>query len=63
MGWSLIKRKVRGLVPCCGKDGYRAELSIATTHRFIQMHITYQGLDNSSLHGSTDPFFMKIHRV
>ncbi len=24
---SMDKRKVRGLVPCCGQDGYRAQVS------------------------------------
>ena len=31
---SLDKRNVRGLVPRCGQDGYRAEVP----HNFIRIH-------------------------
>ena len=26
MGWVMDQRKVRGLIPCCGQNGYRAQV-------------------------------------
>ncbi len=37
----LDKCKVFGLVPCCGQDGYRAQVLKQPIDRFIQIHITY----------------------
>ena len=35
---SMDKRKVRGLVLCCGQDGYRAQVP-QHPYRYIQIHI------------------------
>ena len=37
---SLDKRKVRGLVPCCGQDGYRAQVPQHTDTYHISIHLT-----------------------
>ena len=65
---SLNKRKVRGLVPCCGQDGS----STATPHRFIQILIThlqcniyyFQGVprfETEKRRGETDRTFLCLY--
>ncbi len=36
---SLEKRKVRGLVPCCGQDGYRAQVPQHPIELYRYKHI------------------------
>ena len=39
MGYgSLDKRKVRGLVSCCGQDGYRAQVLQHPIVSYVQIH-------------------------
>ena len=37
--WSMDKREVRGLVPCCGQDGYRDQVPQHPKDSYT--HLTY----------------------
>ncbi len=57
---SLNKRNVRGLVPCCGQDGYRAQVPQHPIDIFRYIHISYKNITTGGKVANIAPF-LYIH--